>query len=138
MATRGAKSFFAAAAACALLGFHAECLAEEELAPGYGACIGRASGSSAGMLQCGSEAFAYWDKKLNASYKKAMDRCPDESCRKNLKDAERAFVKYKEGMQDMVLRQDNGFDVRLESQLFGIEATRRQARLLEYIAAYGE
>ena len=51
---------------CAVpLALAAPACAEEELAPGYNACMDRSDGVTADMIECMNKAYAYLDKRLN-------------------------------------------------------------------------
>ncbi len=109
-----------------------ESRAEEELAPGFGACIERSNGGDIAMTQCAHEAYEYWDRKLNIYYKKAKASCESDSCRKKLLSAQRAWVQYKEKMQDVILMDFTGGTLsRLNSAMFAVQVTKYQAEQLE-------
>ena len=109
-----------------------ESYAEEELAPGLDACIERSNGGDRAMTQCYHEAYEYWDKKLNAYYKKAKASCESDSCSKKLLAAQRAWVQYKEKMQDVILMDGMGGTLhRLYSVTFAAEVTKYQAEQLK-------
>lgn len=109
--------------------------AEEELAPGYNACTEKAY-STADMIECVTNAYQYWDKKLNENYKKAQETCkgaekPDE-CSKKLLKAERLWVQYRDAMADVIFDLEGGGSLsRLAADNFSAEETKKQANLLD-------
>ena len=59
-------------------GMSATCArAEEELAPGFHACTEKAQ-STADNLECLTAAYEYWDRQLNANFKKAQAGKPSQ------------------------------------------------------------
>ena len=108
---------------------------EEELAPGFDACIGKAV-STVDQVDCLSRAYEYWDKQLNANYQQARAQCASaekpDLCRAHLLKAERAWVAYKEAMGDVVWDMNGGGSISRVSALgFTVEETKKQAKLLK-------
>ncbi len=105
---------------------------EEELAPGFNACMNRASATT-DMVECYNSAYNFWDKILNRNYKRAMNNCEDygtPECKANLKKAQRAWIQYKEGMSDYIYKSSDGTMSRLRAIGFLTEETKKQAQLL--------
>ncbi len=117
---------------CAVpLAFAVPASAEEELAPGYDACIEKSDGVTADMIECMNKAHAYLDKRLNDVYKKARADCEDDACRKKLLDAERAWIKYRDAMADAVWAMNGGGSLsRLAASGFILEETKKQTKWL--------
>lgn len=111
---------------------------EEELAPGYNACIADSGYSDFAMLDCVSSAYSYWDKVLNQNYKLAMQGCQDSEdpakCRQILRQAERHFVAYKEGITDYLMLAAGGSAMgsldRVSINYTLVLLTRQQAKVL--------
>ncbi len=107
--------------------------AEEELAPGFNACMNRSSATT-DMIGCYDSAYQYWDKILNKNYKMAMKNCDEEGtpqCKANLKKAQRAWIQYKEGMAEYIYSSSDGTMSRLSAAGFLAEETKKQAKLLK-------
>lgn len=107
--------------------------AEEELAPGFNACMQRGY-STANMVECYNSAYEYWDKILNRNYKKAMKNCDEDGtpeCKANLKKAQIAWIQYKESMSDFISSSSDGTISRVNTISFLAEETKKQAKLLK-------
>lgn len=105
---------------------------EEELAPGFNACMNKASATT-DMVECYNSAYNFWDKILNRNYKRAMKNCDENGtpeCKANLKKAQRAWIQYKEGMSDYIYNSSDGSMSRLSAIGFLTEETKKQAQLL--------
>lgn len=108
--------------------------AEEELAPGFNKCMEESEGVTANMRECLSNAYEYWDKKLNLNYKQALKNCPNDTCIIELKQMQRSWNKYKEGMSKMILNYGmnaGGTLASIESYDFVVRLTKEQTKLLE-------
>ena len=108
--------------------------AEEELAPGYNACIEKAQ-STADNLECLTAAYTHWDKALNANFKKAQAACEDtanaKECRAKLLKAQRLWIQYKEAMGDALYGMGGGGTMdSLTVGHFLAGETKKQAQLL--------
>lgn len=79
-------------------------VADEELSPGYNACMAASGGVTVQMRKCQNDAFIYLDGKLNKIYKQAMLSCNDEgdskACKNTILKMQRAWIKYKEATVD--------------------------------------
>lgn len=111
------------------------CFAEEELAPGSDQCLENAV-STVDQKECISQAYLYWDKILNANYKKAMAYCADserpEQCKANLKKAEKLWVQYKDAMVPVIEELNGGGTLSgVMSDHFYASETKKQAQLLQ-------
>ncbi len=107
--------------------------AEEELAPGFNACMQRGY-STANMVECYNSAYEYWDKILNKNYKKAMKNCDEDGtpeCKAKLKQAQRAWIQYKESMSDYIVSSSDGSISRVNAISFLAEETKKQAKMLK-------
>ncbi|MDE6734301.1 MAG: DUF1311 domain-containing protein [Desulfovibrio sp.] len=108
--------------------------AEEELAPGFHACTEKAQ-STADNVECLNAAYNYWDKALNANFKKAQAACEDtanaKECRAKLLKAQRLWIQYKEAMGDALYGMGGGGTMdNLTVGTFLAEETKKQAQLL--------
>ena len=108
--------------------------AEEELAPGFHACTEKAQ-STADNVECYNAAYNYWDKQLNANFKKAQAACeeaPDaRACRAKLLKAQRLWIQYKEAMGDALYAMGAGGTMdSLTVGTFLAQETKKQAQLL--------
>ena len=103
---------------------------EAELAPGFNACMGKST-STYDMLQCLNIAYKHWDAKLNANYKKAKQQCASKEDQERLLKAQRAWLKYKEAMQEYIINSGEGSMKRLDSLSFAVDVTKMQANELE-------
>ncbi len=106
---------------------------EEELAPGFNACMQRGY-STADMVECFNAAYEYWDKALNRNYKLAMKNCDENGlpeCKAKLKKAQRAWIQYKEGMSDYIVSSSDGTMSRVSAISFLAEETKKQAKMLK-------
>ena len=110
---------------------------EEELAPGFRICMEKSGGVTMAMQDCLNEAYNYWDHLLNANYKKAKAACDEMSgdpkqCRDKLLKAERAWIKYRDGMADVVWELNGGGTFSgVAAMDFLATETKKQAKLLD-------
>lgn len=109
--------------------------AEEELAPGFNACVENAN-STAEQIECYTSAYTYWDKKLNTNYKKAQNNCSGsenpESCKKTLLTAQRSWLQYTQAMTNAIFEAGGGGSLaRLQGDEFHATETKKQALLLQ-------
>lgn len=134
------RSFCACAlVACALLIcaglFVPAAHAGEELAPGFDACAEKAA-STAAQVECYTAAYTYWDKVLNANFKKAQAACADamdaKQCRAALLKAQRLWIQYKEAMVEALYAMGSGGTMdNLTVGDFAARETKKQAQLLQ-------
>ncbi len=113
--------------------------AGEELAPGFDSCMNRSEGVTVDMLMCLNDAYDYWDDRLNDSYAAAMKHCSGSddpvTCKKNLRDAERLWVQYKNAMGEAVAGLEGGGTLSgVTASSFMVEETKKQAELLDRLA----
>ena len=108
------------------------CLAgEEELAPGSKACLEQAYGNDPETRDCLRKAHAYWDRKLNENYKAAKASCASKACAKKLLEMERAWIKYRDLMAELLYESDGGGSMNIAMSMhFEVEATKLQAKKL--------
>ena len=125
---------FAALVALSLSGASALAQPQEELAPGFDACVQQSGGATPQLVACAQAAYEFWDKRLNEEYKKARQACFDETCREKLLGAQRHWIQYKEAMGDMLFRglqRTGGSMDRLNAVTFSAEETKKQTLLLQ-------
>ncbi|MBR6975863.1 MAG: DUF1311 domain-containing protein [Ottowia sp.] len=125
---------FAALVALSLSGASALAQPQEELAPGFDACVQQSGGATPQLVACAQAAYEFWDKRLNEEYKKARQACFDETCREKLLGAQRHWIQYKEAMGDVLFRslqRTGGSMGRLNAVTFSAEETKKQTLLLQ-------
>ena len=112
------------------------CLAgEEELAPGYNACMEKAYGDDVETRECMRKAHAYWDRKLNENYRAAKESCSSKACAKKLLEAERAWLKWRDLMAELLYESRGGGSMNIAKSIyFEAEATKLQAQKLARLA----
>ena len=108
---------------------------EEELAPGFGACVDKAQ-TTADHIDCFGAAYKYWDKILNNNYASALKLCEDqespEQCKKKLKNAQLKWIQYNEAMLEAISALGSGGTAdRLHIDYLSVQETKRQALLLK-------
>ena len=123
---------------CIIATLPAPSAAFAEDAPGYSQCMDASGGVTGRMMDCEGEAIAYWDKLLNANYRKAMAACDSgdaadtAACRERLKQAQRAWMKYRDSMADFLVGGETGGSLgRLNAAGFVHSATKFQAEQLQ-------
>jgi len=108
--------------------------AEEELAPGYSACMEQSGGVTANMQACTQAALQYWDTLLNANYRwqqaASANAVSPDARRAALLKAERAWIAYRDSMAEYLNDPEGGSLARLIALDFMAETTRMQARYL--------
>ena len=101
--------------------------------------MNRSEGVTVDMLMCLNDAYDYWDDRLNDSYAAAMKHCSGSddpvTCKKNLRDAERLWVQYKNAMGEAVAGLEGGGTLSgVTASSFMVEETKKQAELLDRLA----
>ncbi len=85
--------------------------------------------------ECHGKVIDYWDKRLNAAYRKVRKNCETEQCPKMLQDAERAWIKYRDLMTQAAGEAVGGYEAKqfmIDAQEQTIYlATKHQAIVLE-------
>lgn len=124
------------------LGTVQPCQAEEELAPGFDACMEKSGGVTVEMRMCLDQAYKYWDAELNGNYSSAMNRCNDtddpKACKNRLCNAERLWVQYKEAMSDAIMGYEDGTMGPVLGADFLARETKKQALELGGVSGDGE
>ena len=76
----------------------------EEIAPGYNACMDATQGVTSQMLKCQEKAYSFVDTELNVNYQMAMKACNKEgdpkACKVTILKMQRVWIKYKEATAD--------------------------------------
>lgn len=111
--------------------------------PGYKECADKVE-ATRDIVLCNDIAAQYYDKKLNDNYKAAMKRCDEraaddgkaaaEQCKTKLKEAERAWIKYRDLMAAYLSQVDGGSVASMDmimSSDFLADTTRSQAAYLQ-------
>ena len=97
-----------------------DCSAADE-EPSWEACGELDGGDNARM--CQDKAATYWDKRLNAAYQQASKNCKTAHCRKKLREAERAWIKYRDLMAEATGEDAGGYKDK-GSMIEAMEQTR--------------
>lgn len=124
---------------CAFLVFAAgaaQAEEEEELAPGFNACMEKAGGVTPNITECQEAALEYWDKQLNINYKQQMEATKDalkpEARKAALLKAERAWIAYRDAMAEFVGdSREGGTLARVIGMSFRLQTTKMQAQFLK-------
>lgn len=111
-------------------------VADEELSPGYNACMAASGGVTVQMRKCQNDAFIYLDGKLNKIYKQAMLSCNDEgdskACKNTILKMQRAWIKYKEATVDyLFMALGDGTLTQVVVDDFVNQTTKEQVKKLE-------
>ena len=78
--------------------------------PDWNAC-GELTGWDS-VRECQENAVAYWDKRLNAAYGKQKKDCPTAQCPKKLQEAERAWIRYRDLMEEAAGEAAGGYEAK--------------------------
>ena len=106
---------------------------------GYKKCMDMAE-SNTDIIECTAMATKHYDRKLNANYKAAMKNCEArreitggsgvELCKKKLREAERAWIRYRDLMAEYLYQVNLGSIDQINSAGFVAEETKKQADCL--------
>lgn len=97
-----------------------DCSAADE-EPSWEAC-GELDGDDNARM-CQDKAATYWDKRLNAAYQQVSKNCKTAHCRKKLREAERAWIKYRDLMAEAAGEDAGGYKAK-GSMIKAMEQTR--------------
>lgn len=97
-----------------------DCSAADE-EPSWEAC-GELDGDDNARM-CQDKAATYWDKRLNAAYQQVSKNCNTAHCRKKLREAERAWIKYRDLMAEAAGEDAGGYKAK-GSMIKAMEQTR--------------
>lgn len=107
---------------------------EEELAPGFNACISRST-STMEMRQCNADAIKYWQEKLDKVLTLAKNMCEQANqpdiCKEFLNKSQAAWQDYVDIMANYYMEVNGGSAGLLEQGYFRAEAIKAQVRILE-------
>ena len=106
---------------------------------GYKKCMDMAE-SNTDIIECTAMATKHYDRKLNAKYKAGMKNCEArreitggsgvELCKKKLREAERAWIRYRDLMAEYLYQVNLGSIDQINSAGFVAEETKKQADCL--------
>ena len=106
---------------------------------GYKKCMDMAE-SNTDIIECTAMATKHYDRKLNANYKAAMKNCETrreitgssgvDLCKKKLREAERAWIRYRDLMAEYLYQVNLGSIDQINSAGFVAEETKKQADCL--------
>lgn len=112
---------------------------EEELAPGFNLCMHSAT-SAYFMMQCGNDAYAYWEEKLHnrhkllrsiCSSKESQDRGIQKECTETFTRLEKSSNEYRDSMRNFVYLLSDDEDGKmsdLDALALKIDVTKQQVK----------
>jgi len=103
--------------------------ADSDMTKEYLACMDKAEGVTAEMIDCISAETARQDARLNASYKKLMAKLPAKR-KKTLLEAQRAWIKFRDLNCEFYHDPDGGTAARLAGSDCFLQATADRAKEL--------
>ncbi|WP_076998268.1 lysozyme inhibitor LprI family protein [Variovorax sp. KK3] len=109
---------------------HAANAADPALSKQYSACMDKAGGVTAGMIDCIGAEVQRQDAKLNAAYKALMSSVVPAR-QTQLRDAQRAWIKYRDANCAFYLDPDGGTLARVEANDCVLTSTAARAAELE-------
>ncbi|MCR5259000.1 MAG: DUF1311 domain-containing protein, partial [Desulfovibrio sp.] len=87
------------------------------------------------VRECQEKAIAWWDRRLNAAYQRQKKACPTAQCPKKLLDAERAWIRYRDLMEEAAGEVAGGYEAKQNAIVARAKArylaTKHQTLLLE-------
>lgn len=98
----------------------------------YSRCMDNSGGVTSSMVQCSGAEFDRQDARLNLNYKAAMGNL-QEPQKTLLRDAQRAWIKYRDSNCDLYARLTGGTIDRINSSSCMLEATAQRADELDNI-----
>lgn len=111
--------------------------ADAELNPEFSICMDQSGGGTMSMIDCMGQESERQDVRLNRVYKTLMDTLP--ATRKTaLRDAQRAWLKYREANCDFYYDPDGGSMARLQVNDCFMTETAKRAKELEDIQSMKE
>lgn len=108
--------------------------AEPRYSRTYSTCMDRSGGVTAAMVDCIGAEFTAQDRRLNASYRKALANLPKPR-RAALTRAQRAWIAFKDAECAFVLDPDGGTLARVSANDCVLRMTATRADELEAVAA---
>lgn len=116
---------------CAMLLFASPALARDaELSRAYDRCRAEADGNDFPLINCMQQEHDRQDARLNAAYKKLMAAQKDGRGAK-LREAQRAWIKFRDAYGDFLYDPDGGSFARVNSLYWHMTATADRARQIE-------
>lgn len=117
----------AAVMACAPYAAHAQA---HELSRQHTACMAQSNGVTSDMIECITAEFQRQDVRLNKAYKAAMSDLPPPR-KKQLQEAQRAWIKFRDANCGFYADPDGGSLARVNGNDCMMSATAERARELE-------
>ena len=102
--------------------------AEVKFSKEFQKCLDQLSGGE--LIECAFKEFEKQDSRLNAAYKELM-AWESEEQKKKLREAQRAWIKFRDAWSEYLLDPNQGTMIRIRSMRWRIEATMDQASRLE-------
>ncbi|MDR1110259.1 MAG: DUF1311 domain-containing protein [Deltaproteobacteria bacterium] len=135
------KIFIAILAVTFLLNISNNIYAEDnQFTTGIDHCLNNAT-EYVEFTACYSEAASYWDNFLNENYQKVVDLCNNdngngEQCLKILRNAQRSWLAYRDGMIKTIYEiMGNGQVTEMQAAEFLYSSTQDQALILGTLAS---
>ncbi|SLM30827.1 conserved exported hypothetical protein [Desulfamplus magnetovallimortis] len=105
-------------------------LSDVKLSSQFSKCIDDSGGVTAAMLDCINQEHTLQDARLNKAYKKVMSQLTPER-QKELKDAQRAWIKYRDANCNFYFDPDGGTAASLSGRDCFMTTTASRAEELE-------
>jgi len=103
---------------------------EEELSRAYECCVAESDGGDFSIIDCIQQELERQDARLNVAYKKLMDAL-DGDRKTKLREAQRAWIKFRDTYGDFLYDPDGGTLARVKANHWHMQATADRARQLE-------
>ena len=107
--------------------------ADSEMTQEYLTCMDKSSGNTAGMTDCISAETARQDARLNENYKRLMSKLSAKR-RNALREAQRAWVKFRDTNCSFYFDPDGGTAALLDGRDCFLQATANRAKELGNLA----
>ncbi|WP_404357029.1 lysozyme inhibitor LprI family protein [Methylotuvimicrobium sp. KM1] len=116
---------------------HSAFAADVELNPEFSSCMDQSGGVTVNMIDCIGQEHERQDDRLNGVYKTLMDTLPEER-KSALRDAQRAWLKYREANCHFYNDPDGGTMARVQANDCFMTETAKRAKELEAIRSMTE
>ena len=102
---------------------------DDKFSKNFQRCLDQAVGDF-DIIECAQREFEKQDARLNVVYKKLMAKESEEQ-KKKLREAQRAWIKFRDAWGDYLYDQQGGTLARVTAMMWHLEATADQAGRLE-------
>lgn len=127
---------FIVAAAISLTASTSCAFADDGYSAAYSACVNKAGGETASLVDCSNEELARQDARLNTAYKTAMSVLPDQNKQKLL-EAQRVWIKFRDADCGVYYSLTGGTVDLLNGSGCELDMTKERADALEWFAQNG-